>query len=135
MISLEQQLKNDLDILSGLILNGFIVLLLKLALYSNVILLDWQRPDEWELGNINGFRKKIDTKLFLSIYLSYELECFKLNQYYVKYKFNSNVRCKSILVDILKRVYKKLMAITYWKTFLRYNRTVDLHRWAKNRLW
>ena len=91
-----------MDIFSGLYFNGFIVLLLKLALYSNVILLDWQRPDEWELGSINGFIKKIDTKLFLSIYLSY----------HVKYKFNSNICCKSILVDILKRVYKKLMAIT-----------------------
>ena len=105
--------KNTLDIFSGLYFNGFIVLLLKFALYSNVILLDWQRPDEWELGNINGFRKKINTKLFLSIYLSYEL-CG------VKYKFNSNICSQIILVDILKRVYKKLMAITYWKTFLRY---------------
>ena len=66
------EMKDTLDIFSGLYFNGFIVLLLKLALYSNVILLDWQRPDEWELGNINGFRKKINTKLLLSIYLSYE---------------------------------------------------------------
>ena len=38
----------------------------------------------------------------------------------VKYKFNSNICSKIILVDILKRVYKTLMAITYWKTFLHY---------------